>query len=221
MFVLATGSSRDGLSKWELTTRRSTHEQAARLRIGAGHVVTNPSSSMQCADIERCASRDRLPNSDRLPPQSVSPRGGAKERTLHRLRRGRQSEMKCRCCISCANLTCVLRKGSISSNDSFVTRFTNSACSFSTSSHFNCTAATLGNVSGLNRASRSVLKSVNTAGLWDGILQYASQIHSPPTMCTSVSRTERKLPPRSRVKASVLSAEAACKTLLFAQRSYS
>jgi hypothetical protein len=35
-------------------------------------------------------------------------------------------------------------------------------------------------------------------------------------MCTSVSRTERKLPPRSRVNSSALSAETACKDLLFA-----
>src|SRR6476646_1144841 len=51
--------------------------------------------------------------------------------------------------------------------------------------------------------------------------QYASQTHSPPMMWTSVSRTERKLPPRSRVNCSALSSETACKTLLFAQRSYS
>jgi hypothetical protein len=39
-----------------------------------------------------------------------------------------------------------------------------------------------------------------------------------PPMCTSVSRTERKLPLRSRVNCSAVSAEAACKTLLFAQK---
>ena len=57
--------------------------------------------------------------------------------------------------------------------------------------------------------------------LWDGSFQYASQTHSPPMMCTSVSRTERKLPLRSHVNCSALSAETACKILLFAQRSYS
>jgi hypothetical protein len=59
------------------------------------------------------------------------------------------------------------------------------------------------------------------SGLWDGSFQYASEPHSPPMMCTSVSRTEWKLPPNSRVNCSALSAETARKILLFAQRSYS
>jgi hypothetical protein len=45
------------------------------------------------------------------------------------------------------------------------------------------------------------------------------QPHSPPIMCTTVPRTERKLPPRSRVNSSTLRVEAASKTLLFAHRS--
>jgi hypothetical protein len=61
------------------------------------------------------------------------------------------------------NLTCVVRNGSIVSRDSLVTRFTNSTCSFSTSAHFNCTAATLGNATGLNRASRRFIKSLKNA----------------------------------------------------------
>jgi hypothetical protein len=40
-------------------------------------------------------------------------------------------------------------KGKHFFKDSFVTRFTNSACSFSTSTHFDFTAPTLGNSSGL------------------------------------------------------------------------
>jgi hypothetical protein len=116
------------------------------------------------------------------------------------------------------DLCCAKRKHF--SKDSFVTQLTNSTCSFSTSAHFNCTAATLGNATGLNRASRRIPKSVKKAELWDASFQYASQPHSSPMMCTSVSRTERKLPPRSRVNCSALSAETACKTLLFAQRSY-
>src|SRR6185369_16205672 len=105
----------------------------------------------------------------------------------------------------CANLICVVRKGSIVSKDSSVTPFTNSACSFSTSTHFDCTAATLGNACGLNRASRRFLKPAKRVELWGGSFQYASQIHSPPIMWTSVSRTEPKLPPRSCVNCSELS----------------
>ena len=75
-----------------------------------------------------------------------------------------------------------------------------------------------GNTSGSNRASRRALRSDKKAGLWDGSFQYASQIHSPPRMCTSVSRTERRRPPRSRVNCSGLSLEAALNTLVFAQR---
>ena len=59
-------------------------------------------------------------------------------------------------------------KGTIFSTDSLVTRFTNSTCSFSTSAHSNCTAAMFGNASGLNNASRRVLKSVKKAELWNG-----------------------------------------------------
>src|ERR1700737_685646 len=69
----------------------------------------------------------------------------------------------------CANLICVVRKGSIFSKDSFVTRFTNSTCSFSTSTHFDRAAATLGNASGLNRASRRFLKSAKKAELQGGL----------------------------------------------------
>jgi len=43
------------------------------------------------------------------------------------------------------------------SKDSFVALFTNSACSFSISAHFSCTAATVGKAFGLNRASRRFL----------------------------------------------------------------
>ena len=57
-------------------------------------------------------------------------------------------------------------KGTIFSTDSLVTRFTNST--FSTSAHSNCTAAMFGNASGLNNASRRVLKSVKKAELWNG-----------------------------------------------------
>jgi hypothetical protein len=56
----------------------------------------------------------------------------------------------------CANRTWVVRKESNFSKDSFVTRFTNFTCSFSTSTHFDRTAVTLGNASGLNKALRSV-----------------------------------------------------------------
>src|SRR5271156_980265 len=92
----------------------------------------------------------------------------------------------------------------------------------SISAHFNCTAARSGNAFALNSASRCVhTNSVTNAELGDGSFQHVSQPHSLPTMCTSVSRTEPKLPPRSRVNSSALSVEAACKTLLFAQRSYS
>src|SRR5256885_16437843 len=108
-----------------------------------------------------------------------------------------------------------------SPKDWWVTRFTNSICSFSTSAHFRRTAARSGNAFGLNRVSWRVHKSVRKAELGDGSIQYVSQVDSLPTMCTSVSRTERKLPPRSRVNSSALRVEAACKTLLFAQRSYS
>ena len=66
----------------------------------------------------------------------------------------------------------------------------------------------LGNACGLNKASRRVLKFANSVGLWGGVLQYASQIHSPPMMCTSVSRTERKLTPK--VARELLSAEIGC-----------
>jgi hypothetical protein len=38
------------------------------------------------------------------------------------------------------------------------------------------------------------------------------QPHSPPIMCNSVSRTERELPPRSRVNSSTLRVETACAT---------
>src|SRR6185369_5572638 len=71
----------------------------------------------------------------------------------------------------CANLICVVRKGSIVSKDSSVTPFTNSACSFSTSTHFDCTAATLGNACGLNRASRRFLKPAKRVELWGGSFQ--------------------------------------------------
>src|ERR1700704_2823813 len=87
--------------------------------------------------------------------------------------------------------------------------------------HLNCTAATSGNAFGGNRAPSRVHKSVTKAELREGSFQIVSQPHSPPIMCTSVSRTERKLPPRSRVNSSTLRVETACKTLLFAQRSYS
>src|ERR1700722_18960811 len=63
--------------------------------------------------------------------------------------------------------------------------------------------------------------SVTNAEVSDASFQIVSQPHSPLTMCTSVSRTEPKLPPRSRVNCSTLSADAACRTLLFAHRSYS
>src|SRR5580693_54958 len=106
-------------------------------------------------------------------------------------------------------------------SDPFVTRFTNSTWSLSTSAHFNCTAATSGNAFAVNRASCRVHKSVTKAELGNDSFQYVSQPHSPPMMCTSVSRTERKLPLRSRVNSSALRVETACKTLLFAQRSYS
>jgi hypothetical protein len=89
-----------------------------------------------------------------------------------------------------------------------VTRFKNSACSLSTSAHFNCSAATLGNASGLNRTSPRFLKSAKKAELWAGSFQYANQIHSPLIMCTSVSRTERKLTPK--VARELLSAEIGC-----------
>ena len=45
--------------------------------------------------------------------------------------------------------------------------------------------------------------------------------HSPAKMCARVSRTDEKLPPRSRVNCSLLSPEQARNTRLFAQRSYS
>ena len=48
-----------------------------------------------------------------------------------------------------------------------------------------------------------------------------TQPHSLRIMYIRVSRTETKLPPRSRVNCSGLSAEAACKTLPLAHRSYS
>jgi hypothetical protein len=117
-----------------------------------------------------------------------------------------------RCCIRCAKLICVVRTGSILPKDSFVTRFTNSTCSLSISAHLNCTAATSGNASGWNRAPGRVHKSVTKTELGDGSFQIVSQPHSPPIMCTSVSRTERKLPPRSRVNSSTLRVETACKT---------
>src|ERR1700722_11389752 len=85
------------------------------------------------------------------------------------------------------------------SRDSSVSRFTNSTCSFSISTHFDCTAAASGNAGGLKRMSRRFLKSDKRVALWGGSSQYASQIHSPPMMWTSVSRTERKLLPKSRV----------------------
>src|SRR6266568_2360829 len=62
------------------------------------------------------------------------------------------------------HLICVVRKGSIVSKDSFVTLFTNSICSFSTSSHLTCNAATLENACGLNRASRRVLQICQEGG---------------------------------------------------------
>src|SRR5260370_29747553 len=114
----------------------------------------------------------------------------------------------------CARLICVVRTGSIPPKDSFVTRFTNSTCSLSTSAHFDCTAARSGNAYGLNRASCRVHESVTKAELGDGSFQHVSQVLSAPTMCTNVSRTERKLPPRSRVNSSALRVETACKTLL-------
>src|SRR5262249_24290807 len=73
----------------------------------------------------------------------------------------------------------------------------------------------------LNRAACSGHKSARNAELGDDSFQYVSQLHSLPMIWMSVSRTERKLPPRSRVNCSASSVEAACKTLLFAQRSYS
>src|SRR5229473_4925871 len=89
----------------------------------------------------------------------------------------------------------IARKGSIFPKDSFVTPFTNSACSFSTPAHLACTAATLGNPSGRNSSSLRFVKSATNAALGTGSLQYASHPHSSAMMWTSVSRTERKLPP--------------------------
>jgi len=103
------------------------------------------------------------------------------------------SRMVARCCIRCAKLICAVRTGSILPKDSFVTRFTNSTCSLSTSAHLNCTAATSGNAFGRNRAPSRVHKSVTKAELGDGSFQHVSQPHSQPVMCTSVSRRERKL----------------------------
>jgi hypothetical protein len=99
-------------------------------------------------------------------------------------------------------LIAVVRTGSILAKDSLVRRFTNSIWSLSTSAHFNSTAATSGNALGVNRASWRAPKPVRKAEPGDGSCQYLSQPHSPPMMCTSVSRTERKLPPRSRVNCS-------------------
>jgi hypothetical protein len=66
--------------------------------------------------------------------------------------------------------------------------------------------------------------SVGLLGLPWVTLSWIEFLHKPnplpPMMCTRVSSTEQKLPPRSRVNASAVSAVAACKTLLFAQRSY-
>jgi hypothetical protein len=73
----------------------------------------------------------------------------------------------------------------------------------------------------IERMSCRVHKSVKKAEPGDASFQYVSQPHSPPRMWTSVSLTERKLPPRSRVNCSLLSAETARKTRWFAQRSYS
>jgi len=86
---------------------------------------------------------------------------------------------------------------------------------------FDCTEARSGNPSGLNRASCRAHKSVKKARLWDGSFQYASQPHSPPMMFTSVSRTERKLPRRSRENCPGVSAETTRKSLLFAHWWYS
>src|SRR5208283_5710571 len=100
------------------------------------------------------------------------------------------------------DLCCANRKHPSQGFVCYITRFTNSTCSLSTSAHFNCTAARSGNAFGLNRESCRVHKSVTKAELGDGSFQHVSQPHSPPTMCTSVSRTERKLPPRPRVNSS-------------------
>jgi hypothetical protein len=116
-------------------------------------------------------------------------------------------------------LICAVRTGTILPKDSFMTRFTNSICSLSTSTHLDCTAVTSGNAFGGNRAPSRVHKSVTKVELREGSFRIVSHPPSPPIMCTSVSRTERKLPPRSRVNSSTLRVETACKTPLFAQRS--
>src|ERR1700761_3454338 len=64
-------------------------------------------------------------------------------------------------------------------------------------------------------------KSVTNSEVSEVSFQIVSQPHSPLRMCISVSRTDPKLPPKSRVNCSLLSVEAACRTAWFAQRSYS
>ncbi len=70
------------------------------------------------------------------------------------------------------------------------------------------TLARLGNASGSNRMPRLVLKSVKNAGLGDGsFFNTQAKAMRLQMMCRSVSRTERKLPPRSRVNCSAVSTE--------------
>src|SRR5260370_35442361 len=86
------------------------------------------------------------------------------------------------CCIRCARLACVVRKGSIFPRDSLFTPFTNSTCSFSTSAHFRCTAATFGNASEWNIASCRSHKSLAKGALGFSSSQHVSQTHPPPIM---------------------------------------
>src|SRR5579872_4524780 len=125
------------------------------------------------------------------------------------------------CCIKCPRLRCVVRIGSIRAKDSSVTPFTNSICSRSTSAHFNRTEAISQYAFGSNVTPIRSHNSVTNSEVSADSFQIVSQPHSPLTMCTSVSRTEAKLPPKSRVNCSPLNVEAACRTLWFAQRSYS
>src|SRR5260370_16396061 len=81
------------------------------------------------------------------------------------------------CCIRCARLACVVRKGSIFPRDSLFTPFTNSTCSFSTSAHFRCTAATFGNASEWNIASCRSHKSLAKVALGFSSFHYRRQPH--------------------------------------------
>src|SRR5215467_2619091 len=125
------------------------------------------------------------------------------------------------CCIRYPSLICPSRRGSLWCKASSVTPRMNSTCSLSTCAHIEQTEFISGSDCGANSASLFARSSESSSALRGGSCQYRSQIHSPPKMCASVLRTDRKPPPRSFVNCSIVSADPHFNTRAFAQRSYS